>query len=913
MKAPALSLRTDVSLFYWLNIEPKLRPVLIRWQLIVGTTITMLAALSLVEIGWGSDSYRSNETASMVSQPVACPAASKVLVTGNDNSQDLPWEKLLWYDRRVLRSRRVMAARKKVKRTRAEIERERQELLKKTKREIDALVAEFHAKLPRGKAESIGAIYARFSSRFQDSIADQVRTLFEEAVSKGIFIPRENIFFDMAVRGWKDRRPGLTALRSAVKLKSFHVFLVFTTSRLFRRNYKAMQFVEEELVERGIRAIFVKSNLDTADGDDWRTMFQLLATMDEAAVRMHGPHVRASHEGLFDHGMICTSIPVGYTGEEVPGEFTKQKRPRRRIIIDRDAEPWIKKIFDWYVVEGKSLDGIARDLNDDDNAPAPAKSLTGMWTHALVRSHLQKPEYRGHWRYGVKETTWLSGRDYAKQTERPEPLKEKYFEDLRIVSDEVWYRAQELLAAEKAKSGRKSKDGDSKSRPRLLRGLFVCPEHQRQLTVSGAYGKILVCPLCRALNAADRPLFTHLNRKLALELTCWKLAELIQADEDLVGEIVSACQNAVETSQQPDPAVERRLRSQLEKVNKAIEFNRRNPGETEEEQHETRVLLKELGRQRAPIQAKLASLDARQTKVIRVPSAEEVAAMFDDLATTLATGTATEDEEEMRQARRIIHEMTGGRIELFQMGERKKSRGWLQGRFRIDVVSVAMEQLTGVRFPSENRNELEIIIDYKKSMIIDEQADEAKRLWDQGLLNKLIAKEMGLLPSYITKLLNHWHDTRGLPRPDNRRRRATLDRSLIETPKYQQIADEVVRLSSLGLSDLAVGRELGVSGFVVGKAYEWWHAQRDLPIPTAADRRRERLSRAREMLRDNVPLKEIAKKIGYSTRGLKLALREYLAELGEEMPDGRSRRTRSDGGASAPVDAKDGQKEGGNK
>jgi DNA invertase Pin-like site-specific DNA recombinase len=257
-------------------------------------------------------------------------------------TQALPPTVPLFDDRRRLKS---CGQRKKVRRTREDIRREQQALLEKTQREIDALATEFHAKLPQEKADAIGAIYARYSSRFQDSIADQVRTLFEAAHQQNIFIPRDHVFFDLAVRGWKDRRPGLTSLRDAIKRKSFQVFLVFTTSRLFRRTYKAMQFVEEEIVERGIRGIFVKSNLDTADGENWRTMFQLFAAMDEAMVRMYGSHVQAAHEGLFIRGMVCMTLPLGYTGEDVPGEFTKQKRPRRKIVIDPETARWIKRIF----------------------------------------------------------------------------------------------------------------------------------------------------------------------------------------------------------------------------------------------------------------------------------------------------------------------------------------------------------------------------------------------------------------------------------------------------------------------------------------------------------------------------------------------------------------------------------------
>ena len=77
-----------------------------------------------------------------------------------------------------------------------ETERERHALLERTAREIDQLATEFHAKLSRERADSIGAIYCRYSTRHQDSVADQVRSILEEAVRLGIFVPREYIFFE---------------------------------------------------------------------------------------------------------------------------------------------------------------------------------------------------------------------------------------------------------------------------------------------------------------------------------------------------------------------------------------------------------------------------------------------------------------------------------------------------------------------------------------------------------------------------------------------------------------------------------------------------------------------------------------------------------------------------------------------
>ena len=808
----------------------------------------------------------------------------------------LPPAAPLYYDRQRVRS---CCSRKKVRRSREDIRREQQALLEKTNREIDAIEAEFRAKLPRVRARAIGATYARYSSRFQDSIADQVRTLFEAAYEQGIFIPRDHVFFDLAVRGWKDRRPGLTALRQAIQQKAFQVFLVFTTSRLFRRTYKALQFVEEELVDRGIRGIFVKSNLDTADGENWRTMFQLFAAMDEAVVRMYGSHVQAAHEGLFIRGMVCTSLSLGYTGEEVPGEFTKRKLPRRRIIIDPETALWIEKIFHWYAVDGKSLDEIPRILNDDPDAPAPNKSLTGLWTHKLGRNHLMHPAYRGYWCYGAKQTKWSSKKDYAQQVPRAQPLKSGQFENLRIVPDDLWYRTQQILAEERGNSGRKSKDGDRPSRPRLLRGLFVCPEHGRQLVVGGPQGRILFCPLCRAIKAEKRPLFTYLNRALAMQLTCKKLADLVRADAGIVADIILACQQEVEAAQEPDAEVLKRLRAQANRLSSTIDFNRRNPGDTEEEQRQTEQLLQDLRRQRTIALAELAAHEAASNGVIVVPEPKEIVALLDEFGEMLAAASSAATDEQMRAARRIIDELTGGRIELFQMGERKARLGWLQGRFTVDVLSVAIARLTDVRLASDDNSCLEVVIDYRAPKLIDEQSKEAKRLWDHGLLNKEIAREMGCLPCYVTKLIHRWFDSHDLPRPDGRRRRAHLVNKQVEAPAYKEIADQVVQLVEAGLSNLAIAKQLKTSDMTVAKAIIWWFQSRGLPILTAADRRRNMLARAKDMYDNGMLIKDIAAELGYTARGLKLALERYFAELGQQMPDGRSRRGNADADGTA--------------
>lgn len=118
-------------------------------------------------------------------------------------------------------------------RSRQDVEEQRQSLFNDCCREIDTILADHHAQLPRAQAKAIGAVYARFSTRFQHSIGDQVRTLCESAAKQGIHIPRDFVYFDMALQGYRDRRPVLNKLRELLDKKAVQVLLVFSTNRLF--------------------------------------------------------------------------------------------------------------------------------------------------------------------------------------------------------------------------------------------------------------------------------------------------------------------------------------------------------------------------------------------------------------------------------------------------------------------------------------------------------------------------------------------------------------------------------------------------------------------------------------------------------------------------------------------------------
>ncbi|MDB5313415.1 MAG: Recombinase [Gemmataceae bacterium] len=329
------------------------------------------------------------------------------------------------------------------------------------------------------------------------------------------------------------------------------------------------------------------------------------------------------------------------------------------------------------------IDEIVRRLNADPAVPPPPKSPNRTWTHDSVRKLLRNRRYRGCWRYGETETVWVSSKDYARQVTRREPLKEVQIEGLRLVPDDAWYAAQALLAKEVEKVvGRKPRDGDTASRPRVLNGLFYCPTHDRKLYVGGVNGKYLVCKDCRGLPADRRPLFSQLPRALALRKTCETLAGLIRADVDLLGRVTGACRGYAAEQQAPDPARVAAVGARQAKRDQRIKFILRNPGETEADQAESEAELRRLRKERAEDQAALDALRAA-ARAVAVPTEDAVAAMVAGLPDILAGAADDPSPESAGPVRELIDRLTGGRIDLEQAGERRARRGWLRGRSGI--------------------------------------------------------------------------------------------------------------------------------------------------------------------------------------------------------------------------------------
>jgi site-specific DNA recombinase len=449
------------------------------------------------------------------------------------------------------------------------------------------------------------------------------------AHENGVEVEKRHIFTDEAITGRSRRRQGLQDLKAAVEAGEIDVVIIFHTSRLFRKMHRTLQFVDEELVGRGIRCVFVSQGIDTANKADWEQQLQFAAMLDQFAGRANVQHIRASHMGQLVQGLILGTVPLGYTGQPIEGQTTRRGLPKRKIVPDTVAARWVRHVFDWYAQEGLSISGIVRRLNSE-GAPLSPNAQGGRWTYHTVRRVLSNRRYVGIWSYGERENHWISSKDYSRGVLRDEPLQTVRHEELRLIDDVTWEKAQARLAGNHREGGRKPKAGQHTPYPRLLNGLLYCSVHNRPITTRGTRGRYMSCPACKD---QSRPaLFSMVDRRLATDLICGKIIEILLGASELVDKAVDICEACVEADERPDPGEIERLQRKHHRLSERVSYVMDMPAETNEDKAENRAKVQALRAERAEIQMLIAELEEALRRPTVVPDRDDVRQRLDQFA-----------------------------------------------------------------------------------------------------------------------------------------------------------------------------------------------------------------------------------------------------------------------------------------
>ena len=126
-------------------------------------------------------------------------------------------------------------------------------------------------------------------------------------------------------------RPGLQRLRLMLEKKLFGVLLVYMVSRLFRSLAKGLMFFQDEVLDNGLRAISIKQNIDTQQGETWKALMLVHGLVDEMQVTATADHVRSGLTSMFRAGFVTGALTLGYRRRELP-DAPKTKKGGARYV-----------------------------------------------------------------------------------------------------------------------------------------------------------------------------------------------------------------------------------------------------------------------------------------------------------------------------------------------------------------------------------------------------------------------------------------------------------------------------------------------------------------------------------------------------------------------------------------------------
>lgn len=316
------------------------------------------------------------------------------------------------------------------------------------------------------------AFYARFScdQQRETSIDDQLRRCRDLAERLGFSLDSVRIFQDEALSATSKHsnlRQGYQDLLAAWEAGEIDVIITDELSRLTRDVVEQAQLIRRLENNRRVRLI-TANGIDTAL-PNWQLQAGLVGLVNQQSTRDTQHRVTRGMVGQLERGYMIATPAFGY---DLKREFDPAgNRLGTHWVINEARAALVREIFKRREA-GQSMHQIARWLNDSgvETSRTARSSGGGYWRPSRVKDLLSNPIYRG-------EFVWHGSTTYRYRTERRgEEVEQQTFArpELRIVSDEAWYRCAEKKISRSGYGGGRH----------ALAGLLSCGECGATLAVT---------------------------------------------------------------------------------------------------------------------------------------------------------------------------------------------------------------------------------------------------------------------------------------------------------------------------------------------------------------------------------------------------------------------------------------------
>lgn len=291
----------------------------------------------------------------------------------------------------------------------------------------------------------------------KDDIPMQKQCCHEFAERQGWNIVRE--FSEKGISGFKvsaKDRDAIQEIQHDAMMDKFDILLVFMFDRLGRRDDET-PFVVEWFVKNGIEVWSAMEGQQRFDSHVdklmnyiryWQASGESLKTSIRTKTRLS----QLTEEGHYTGG----TVPFGYRAVD-KGRINKRNRTVFDLEVDEDEAEIVRLIFEKYVNEGLGSQRICRYLHDHGIKHRDGKGFPNTSLNRIIKNIA----YTGVIKNGESQSD--------------------YIDELRIISDEVYQQAQEIMRQRTQPHSSVPLNSKGKS---LLVGNIYCAHCGNRLTLT---------------------------------------------------------------------------------------------------------------------------------------------------------------------------------------------------------------------------------------------------------------------------------------------------------------------------------------------------------------------------------------------------------------------------------------------
>jgi len=338
------------------------------------------------------------------------------------------------------------------------------------------------------------AVYARMSledkvNSESTSIETQIYML-EKYVKDRPYFDHYKTYVDNGFTGTNFERPEFTNMINDIKRGKFDCIIVKDVSRLGRNYLEAGAYLENIFPMFQIRFISVNDNYDSSDPACKRDglSLPLKNLINEAYSKDLSRKLGTAFRTKQKNGE--------FIGAYAPYGYLKSKESCNKLVIDEEAAPIVRRIFDMKI-KGMSDLAIARQLNEEDIAsPFKHRYEQGLvtnekyaillWKPGAISDILKNKTYLGHMVQGVHRKSLYHNEKSRRVPETEWVIVENTH--VAILRKEIFDEVQEILTMRKIKYFELLSDSP-KGIENKLRGIAVCGHCNHKLLITHSSSK----------------------------------------------------------------------------------------------------------------------------------------------------------------------------------------------------------------------------------------------------------------------------------------------------------------------------------------------------------------------------------------------------------------------------------------